>query len=406
MRNHRAVTPVTGLSVLIVLVLAAIACADMPMPPPTPTAAPAAQVSAAPSATAPLLPTFTPVVIAAQPQRVQFDPGAMGTTELGAITPGAPVIYLVGAQAGQSMNLKLTAKGGSAVALGVKTPGGALLLDAAAGQTAWTGMLPESGDYTLTVTLVTSAPTNFTLSVLIPPPNAQAPGECDVTAVQDSDAYFESSYKAERFGAASAGQTSMALARTADGWIGFDPGVAQAANVGRARLRWYAPGTQLTYAPAGCEFTLPMVLSLAVLENGTYAFGQEDVHLTNGSFTDPNFDATTPGHQIHDTFMGSARGFGDMNGDGSEDAAIVLATNTGGSGTFIEIVLVLNVNGAPQPVPGFPVGDREPVNALTIDGGILTADLTIRGPNDGLCCPSVHATWKLQLQNGQLVKIE
>ena len=26
--------------------------------------------------------------------------------------------------------------------------------------------------------------------------------------------------------------------RTADGWLGFDPGVAQAANVGIFRLRW------------------------------------------------------------------------------------------------------------------------------------------------------------------------
>jgi hypothetical protein len=33
--------------------------------------------------------------------------------------------------------------------------------------------------------------------------------------------------------------------RTADGWLGFDPGVAQAANIGVFRLRWIPPGAPI-----------------------------------------------------------------------------------------------------------------------------------------------------------------
>ena len=36
----------------------------------------------------------------------------------------------------------------------------------------------------------------------------------------------------------SAGDTYDILARTAEGWVGFDPGVAQAGNIGLAHHRW------------------------------------------------------------------------------------------------------------------------------------------------------------------------
>lgn len=40
------------------------------------------------------------------------------------------------------------------------------------------------------------------------------------------------------FGTIGAGETFEALAWTAEGWIGFDPGIAQAGNIGLAHHRW------------------------------------------------------------------------------------------------------------------------------------------------------------------------
>jgi hypothetical protein len=40
------------------------------------------------------------------------------------------------------------------------------------------------------------------------------------------------------FGTLPSGATHEVLAYTADGWLGFDPGVAQAGNIGLAHHRW------------------------------------------------------------------------------------------------------------------------------------------------------------------------
>jgi hypothetical protein len=45
----------------------------------------------------------------------------------------------------------------------------------------------------------------------------------------------------ERFGQLERGMAVLITARSIDDWLGFDPGVAQAANVGPFRLRWLDP---------------------------------------------------------------------------------------------------------------------------------------------------------------------
>jgi len=374
----------------------------------TPTLPPVGPVPLGPQPTVTLLPTSTgaaTVPPVPTPASVVFEPGAISSTQFGVVSPAGPTVYLVNVQTGQRMSVTLRPQIGNLIALGISAPDGSVLLDSALGLVTWTGSLTAAGDYTLTVTLLSDEPARFLLDVVIPPPNAEAPGTCEVTAVDGGVALYESTYTAETFGTAVAGDVTLAHVKTADGWIGFDPGVAQAGNQGRARMRWYPPGTNLTFNPQGCDLTLELVLSMAMLENGTYfVFGLQDVQLVNGSYTDPAFSQGTPGHSIHDTFMGSVRAFGDMNGDGLEDAAFTLASNTGGTGTFVEIVVVLNNGGNPQAVPGLQVGDREPVTSMFIENGVLTAGVTVHGPNDGFCCPSVQETWTITLQGGALVK--
>jgi hypothetical protein len=59
-----------------------------------------------------------------------------------------------------------------------------------------------------------------------------------LNAINDVPAYYRPSTESDIFGTFSAGMNVEATARTADGWIGFEPGVAQAGNVGIFRLRW------------------------------------------------------------------------------------------------------------------------------------------------------------------------
>jgi len=68
------------------------------------------------------------------------------------------------------------------------------------------------------------------------PPASSEP--CMFAANEDLTVYRLPDVSSGVFGTMSSGDTYEALAQTADGWVGFDPGVAQAGNVGLARHRW------------------------------------------------------------------------------------------------------------------------------------------------------------------------
>lgn len=89
--------------------------------------------------------------------------------------------------------------------------------------------------------------------------------------------------------------------------------------------------------------------------------------------------------------------FGDLNRDDAEDAAVVLATNTGGSGVFIELFAVLNRNGQPDAMVSTYLGDRVRVHGLQIEDGEMLVNLTTHGPTDPMCCPTQQAQLRFRL---------
>ena len=95
---------------------------------------------------------------------------------------------------------------------------------------------------------------------------------------------------------------------------------------------------------------------------------------------------------------------GDLDADGVPDAAIVLATTTGGSGTFLDLALVLNVDGQPVNAATLFLGDRVPVDRIRIVEGEVQVDLTMHGPADPMCCPSLEVTRRFRYESGDLVE--
>ena len=103
------------------------------------------------------------------------------------------------------------------------------------------------------------------------PSDTPIPSPCTLSAISDIPAYFRPSTESGVFGTLSAGTSVEATARTADGWIGFEPGVAQAANTGIFRLRWVQETGDVLLdgacgdlpiiegPPAGICFIMPMV---------------------------------------------------------------------------------------------------------------------------------------------------
>lgn len=66
----------------------------------------------------------------------------------------------------------------------------------------------------------------------------EAGGACIFTGNGEFPIFTRPSNDADLFSTQPDGTTIEITAQTADGWLGFDPGVAQAANSGSFRLRW------------------------------------------------------------------------------------------------------------------------------------------------------------------------
>ena len=75
----------------------------------------------------------------------------------------------------------------------------------------------------------------------------QTAGPCTFKANVPTTAYRLPDATSDVFGTLP-GDEFEALARTADGWVGFDPGIAQAGNIGLAHHRWVQINLDLSFS--------------------------------------------------------------------------------------------------------------------------------------------------------------
>lgn len=104
-------------------------------------------------------------------------------------------------------------------------------------------------------------------------------------------------------------------------------------------------------------------------------------------------------------FLHEPIAFGDIDGDGKKDAAVVLRTWGGGTGFSRDVALVRNVQGAPKPLATITFRDRDIVNAIEIRDNIILVDATVHQMGDGGCCPSLHVRRDFQWCAGRLVLV-
>jgi hypothetical protein len=146
-------------------------------------------------------------------------------------------------------------------------------------------------------------------------------------------------------------------------------------------------------------------LTLEALQNASYqGIYDEAVQLTDGQYEGEPFipgGASRPTVVLHPEVYA----FGDLNGDGVDDAAVILIESSGGSGNFRYLAAVINEDGIPVNVATQFVGDREQVQAISIEGNEITVDMVAHGPDDPMCCPTQEVTKVYQLQDNQLVEL-
>ena len=97
---------------------------------------------------------------------------------------------------------------------------------------------------------------------------------------------------------------------------------------------------------------------------------------------------------------------GDLDGDDIDEAVVVLAHSSGGSGVFMYLATVRDNGGKPENIATVKLGDRVKVIDVRIDGGKIVADLVQQGPNDPMCCPTSKVRRGWLLQDGELVGVE
>lgn len=157
-----------------------------------------------------------------------------------------------------------------------------------------------------------------------------------------------------------------------------------------------APTIMATQAPVAA-------LTPAQLANTAYsseAAPARKVTLVNGKF---EASAGAGAMQKLTATLTEPIAIGDLNGDGAADAAVVLATNTGGTGIFKSLHAVLNQAGQPAEAAAIPLGDRVQIKSLTIQSGAILVDMLTHGPKDPLCCPTVEVVQTYTLQGNALV---
>ncbi len=145
-------------------------------------------------------------------------------------------------------------------------------------------------------------------------------------------------------------------------------------------------------------------LSAEVLANLTYSgIYTEAVQLIDGLWEGEPYDTSSISHP--QVMLSESLAFGDLNGDGVEDAAVIVSYIPGGTGNFAHLAAVVDEGGVARNVATTEIFDRPIINALVIAEGQIHLDLTIAGPDDAMCCPTTPITQTWELQDDELVLV-
>ena len=144
------------------------------------------------------------------------------------------------------------------------------------------------------------------------------------------------------------------------------------------------------------RITLAGKLTEDALRNATYQheFPKEGhAQLQDGTYEEAIEGSAS---KIHIAMMDLVA-FGDLNGDGIWDAAVVLEANGGGSGTFRSLEAVVNEDGAPVHVASALLGDRVQLEEIIIADQYIKVQMVTHGEGDAMCCPTLRVVQLYQL---------
>jgi hypothetical protein len=94
--------------------------------------------------------------------------------------------------------------------------------------------------------------------------------------------------------------------------------------------------------------------------------------------------------------------FGDLDGDGCDDAVAALEYDPGRRGPFVYVVPMVAREGSPRQAGREFLGERASVEIVGIAKGVGTVVYLTHGPTDAPCCPTRHATKTIRLMGARI----
>ena len=157
--------------------------------------------------------------------------------------------------------------------------------------------------------------------------------------------------------------------------------------------------------PTNTVVTVPP-LTVDQLKNAEYTIVGFDNASTLYKFTDGKFtrgDTSSPDYadlRLLDFFP-----LGDLNEDGVNDAAVLIAENYGGTGVFVSVHVMLNEGGQPRQAASYMIDDRPQINTLEIRNGEIFLDAIVHDVDDPMCCPEFPVTRTFRLVGASLALV-
>ena len=149
------------------------------------------------------------------------------------------------------------------------------------------------------------------------------------------------------------------------------------------------PGAELPPSPA-----TPTTVSEEVqkIRNAPYQLSATDalqvVQLKDGKFE----QGTSGSEDFISAKMTDFVAMGDLNGDGTDDAAALVSENYGGTGVFVFLAVYSQVDANWIFQASTMVDDRPQLNALSISNNEIFLDAVIHGMDEPMCCPTLRTT--------------
>lgn len=94
---------------------------------------------------------------------------------------------------------------------------------------------------------------------------------------------------------------------------------------------------------------------------------------------------------------------GDLNGDGENEAAVIVTETYGGSGSFYFLVVFRYLNDEPVFLTSIFIDDQPLFNELAIQDGEIFVDVAVHDTDDPTCCPSIETKRSYFLNGVNLV---